>query len=109
MNSSHSDGIDKLRQFIAEDSETLLRVLHCYVRRMGLANGANASAAAAELLSETTVQALEHAERFDLSRQPRAWLLGIAANLIRRRKAALTKQERREPLLRDLYRDADDS
>src|SRR5258706_14751424 len=75
MDESYSDGVDKLRQFIAGDSETLLRILHCYVRRMGLADGVNANTTAAELLSETTVQALEHAEQFDRSRQPRAWLL----------------------------------
>jgi RNA polymerase sigma factor (sigma-70 family) len=109
MNSSRSDGIDTLRQFIAEESDTLLRVLYCYVRRMGLADAADANATATELLSETTVAALEHAERFDPSRQPRAWLLGIATNLIRRRQATLSRQHRREPLLRDLYQDAGDS
>jgi RNA polymerase sigma-70 factor (ECF subfamily) len=46
---------------------------------------------------------LEHADRFDPNGQPRAWLQGIAANLIKRRQAKRARLNRREPLVRDLY------
>lgn len=94
---------DLLRQFITGQSEALLGTLRYYVVRAGLANGQDAAPVAAELLNEVAVQALEHAERFRPSGQAMAWLLGIAANLIRRRQAERATRERREPLVRDLY------
>jgi RNA polymerase sigma factor (sigma-70 family) len=100
---------DLLRQFITGQSEALLGTLRYYVVRAGLANGQDAAPAAAELLNEVAVQALEHAERFRPSGQPMAWLLGIAANLIRRRQAERATRERREPLVRDLYADVHDA
>ncbi len=94
---------DLLRQFIAGESETLLGTLRYYVVRAGLADGRDAALVAAELLNEVVVQALEHADRFRPSGQPMAWLLGIAANLIRRRQAERANRDQREPLVRDLY------
>jgi RNA polymerase sigma-70 factor (ECF subfamily) len=98
----HTANQDLLRQFIAGESETLLGTLRHYVWRAGLANGRDAGPAASELLNEVVVQALEHADRFKPSGQPMAWLLGIAANLIRRKQAERSARNRREPLVRDL-------
>jgi RNA polymerase sigma factor (sigma-70 family) len=92
-----------LRRFIEENTETLLGTLRTYVVRASLADSQGATLAAAELLNEVTVEALEHAERFRPSGQPRAWLLGIAANLIKRKQAGRATRNRREPLVRDLY------
>ena len=47
------------------------------------------------------MEALSHANRFDPSRPSKAWLLGIAANLVKRRQAARAKQFRRGNLARD--------
>ena len=77
------------------ESETLLATLRYYVTRAGLAHSQTASLAAAELLNEVVVEALEHAERFRPDGQPRAWLLGIAANLIKRQQVARAKRNRR--------------
>jgi RNA polymerase sigma-70 factor (ECF subfamily) len=92
-----------LRAFIEHENETLRRTLRVYVARAGITpNRAGIDAAADELLSEVVVEALAHAERFDPARQPAAWLMGIAANLIKRRQVELAKLGRREPLARDM-------
>ena len=61
----------------------LLGTMNPYVRSMGLAAGDQATLVAQEVLQETITQALTHADRFDPNRQLRAWLLGIALNIIR--------------------------
>lgn len=96
----------RLRQFLQHESESLLRTLRYYVARAGL--GAP-EYTATELLNEVVVEALEHADRFRPGGQPRAWLLGIAANLIKRRQAELARRSHREPLVRDLYPDPEDA
>jgi len=93
----------QLTQFIEEESDMLRRTLRFYILRAGLAVGTSADAAADELLNETVVEALQHAGRFRLNDQPKVWLLGIAANLIKRKQVDLAKRNRREPLVRDLY------
>jgi RNA polymerase sigma-70 factor (ECF subfamily) len=100
----------RLRQFIEGESEALLRTLRVYIARSGLASGeAAVRSMAGELLSDTVVEALGHAERFDGTRQPIAWLLGIAANLVRRRQDEVMKRIRREPLARDMAREGADA
>src|SRR6185295_3392863 len=54
-------------------------------------------------------EALETAGRLKPDIHPRPWLLGIAANLIKRQQAKRTKLEQREPLMRDLYAHTQDS
>ena len=93
-----------LRQFIAEDSDGLLGTLRYYVFRAGLTGQEQPlDAAAHELLNEVVIEALEHEDKFRVTGQPRAWLLGIAANLIKRKQADVARRRRREPLARDLY------
>ena len=92
-----------LRRFIEENADTLLGTLRVYAVRAGLADRQGATLAAVELLNEVTVEALAHADRFRPSGQPMAWLLGIAANLIKREQAGRATRNRREPLVRDLY------
>lgn len=93
----------RLRQFIERESNALLGTLRIYLLRAGLDHhGQPLDAAAAELLNEVVREALRHEHRFRPSGQPRAWLLGIAANLIRRWQAESFRRERREPLVRDL-------
>jgi RNA polymerase sigma factor (sigma-70 family) len=93
-----------LRQFTSEHYTVLVNTLRLYLLKAGFTE---AEDAAYELLNEVVVEALRHAERFDCQRQPMAWLLGIAANLIRRRQTDLARRNRREPLIRDLWRDGD--
>jgi RNA polymerase sigma-70 factor (ECF subfamily) len=96
----------RLRQFIESESGALVNTLRGYLYRAGL-TAQPLDAAANELLNEVVVQALEHEERFQFGGQPRAWLLGIAANLIKRQQSEIARRERREPLVSDLYPNAD--
>lgn len=101
---------NRLKQFIEAESPALLRTLRLYTMRGRLTTLERvANTIAAELLSELTIEALAHAERFDPSRQPMAWLLGIAANLVKRRQAEMARHNRREPLARDLANDHTDA
>ncbi len=93
---------ERLKQYLAEESEDLLKTLRLYVWRAGLADGTAVNNLARELLNNVVVEALNHADRFDPNRQPKAWLLGIAANLVRREQEALIKKFRREPLIQDI-------
>ncbi|MBV9257099.1 MAG: sigma-70 family RNA polymerase sigma factor [Ktedonobacteraceae bacterium] len=82
--------------FLSENTAPLLGTLRSYVQRMGLAGGEEVPSVALEVLQEAVVEALNHADRFNPAGQPMAWLLGIAVNVIKRKKAELAKRARRE-------------
>ena len=84
----------------------MLRSVELYVLRSGLATGEQAFGVAMDVLNETVLEALKHADRFDPLRQPRPWLIGIALNIIKRRKADRAKRTQREPLIHDLLGDS---
>ncbi len=98
-NDSQADRRKQLLHFLSSESDTLVGILRVYAVRAGLPAGEDQIA---ELLNSTTVEALAHAQRYDPARPARAWLLGIAANLVRRRQADLARLNRREPLAGDL-------
>jgi RNA polymerase sigma factor (sigma-70 family) len=81
---------------IQEQATPLLGVIRSYVLRFGLATGADVQLVAAEILQETVVEALAHADTYDVTKQPLAWLIGIALNMIRRRRVFQAKQARYE-------------
>ncbi len=94
----------RLRQFIETESSTLLGTLRYYLYRAGLnGRGLPLESAAQDLLNDVVAEALEHEDRFRMAGQPRAWLLGIAANLVKRRQRELVNRDQREPLIRDLH------
>lgn len=93
----------RLQVFIKEDSSTLHKILRQYVLRASLVGHGDVNAVAYELMNEVIVEAFVHIDRLKADMEPRPWLLGIAANLIKRELANRAKQERREPLIRDLY------
>ena len=102
------------RQFmfecIQENVGPLLGSIRVYVVRMGLASGAAAREIADEVLQETVVEALAHAENYQAKPHPMAWLRGIALNVIRRRRTALATHAHREfslTLLAARYPDAE--
>ncbi len=99
----------RLEHYIEAESGSLLKTLRYFVMRAGLATGSAIGPAADELLSETVAEAFAHANRLKPDRPPRPWLLGIAANLVKRRKAEQARRERREPLMRDLYPQTQDA
>src|SRR5579859_889838 len=97
---SHSAAVsstkDPLIEFLNEKTAPLLGTLRSYVQRMGLASGEEVPAVALEVLQEVAIEALDHADRFNPTGQPMAWLLGIAANIIKRKKAERAKRSMRE-------------
>ena len=99
---------DLLRQTIERHAPDLLRSIRLFVLRFGLAHGKGAEEAAHELLSEVTVEALSHAGRAAEVRDMQAWLMGIALNLIKRRRRGRAVRMRREPLALDLFSRAPD-
>jgi RNA polymerase sigma factor (sigma-70 family) len=105
----HQENRRRLQQFIETEGHSLRQTLRYYVLRAGLASGSAANLAADDLLNEVMVEAFKFPERLKPDVQPRAWLLGIAANLIKRQQVERAKRERREPLLRDLYPHMEDS
>jgi RNA polymerase sigma factor (sigma-70 family) len=93
----------RLREYIETEAASLRSTLRMYVLRGGLAQGGALDGAADDLLQDVIVEALRHASRLDPERSIRAWLLGIAANLVRRRQVERARREQREPLVRDLF------
>jgi RNA polymerase sigma-70 factor (ECF subfamily) len=86
----------QLLEFLTYNTGPLLGTLRSYVQRMGLAQGEAVPATALEVLQETVIEALDHVARFDPSRQPMAWLLGIAMNIIKRKKVERAKYYQHE-------------
>jgi len=92
----------KIIEFINENVASLLGIIRSYVKRMGLASGEDVPAVAVEVLQEVVLEALDHADRFNPTGQPMAWLLGIAINVIKRNKAELIKRSQRELSMSDM-------
>ena len=92
----------RIVDFLTDNVAALLGILRSYVKRMGLARGEEVAAAAVEVLQEVVVEALDHADRFNPTRQPMAWLLGIATNIIKRKKAEIARRSRRELFIGEL-------
>jgi RNA polymerase sigma factor (sigma-70 family) len=99
-----ADNKQLIIDFITDNAAELLATLRSYVKRMGLARGEEVAATAVEVLQEVVIEALEHAGRFNPMGQPRAWLLGIAANVIKRKKVEIAKRSRRELFIGELAR-----
>lgn len=99
---SNSRAAQTLAQFIEANANALLATLRSYVWHAGLVESAQIPDTALELMSQVVVEALAHADRFESMCSPMAWLLGIAANLIKRKKVEKAKQYGRELNVRDL-------
>lgn len=89
---------EKIRAFFEADSEALRKIIRSYVWKTKSLPKApeQVDEIATEILSQVFIEAIEHADRFDTDRPPRAWLLGIAVNLIRQKQDRHIKQSKRE-------------
>lgn len=108
QNSESVTGQALLFQFLEDEKEAsaLLGILRSYVRNADLATGDAVEVVAYEVLSDVMVEALPRLDRFDPTRSPRAWLLGFAANIIKRRKANVA-HPKREVSIREVGDQAD--
>jgi RNA polymerase sigma factor (sigma-70 family) len=94
--SAISDMRSRLLSLGEEQAALLLRISGSYVQKMGLATGSEAQPVAQEVMQESIVEALEHSNLFDPDRQLTMWLLGIALNIIRHKKAQKLRHQQRE-------------
>jgi RNA polymerase sigma factor (sigma-70 family) len=85
-----------LVDFIQEHEAALLGSIRVYVVSFGLAPGAEVQPVATEIVQETVIEALSHADQYVTKGRPMAWLLGIALNIIRRRRTAAAKLAQHE-------------
>ena len=92
----------KMIEFITDNVAPLLGIIRSYVQRMGLASGADVPAVALDVLQEVVLETLDHADRFNPKGQPMAWILGIAINVIKRKKDELVKRSQRELSISEL-------
>lgn len=91
-----------LQQFLQENATSLEAIICGYVAKMSLATGENIEHVAAEVFQEAALEILAHADRFNLSMQPRAWFLGIAANILKRQRTTYARRYRFEVLIGNL-------
>jgi len=94
-----------LTQFIETHATNLMGILRSYVRKAGLVPNnyeEEVQVAALELLDEVYIEAVKTCAHFDTTRSPQAWLLGIASNLVNRKRAELERLGQHEILMRDL-------
>lgn len=95
------DAGERIRRFVQQNIASLGRTLRFSVTRAGLATVAQSPEVAREVLHDTIVEALRNARRFDATRGQRAWLLGIAGNIIKRRRVERAKRHTHEVSMTD--------
>lgn len=91
-----------LHAYLQEHSASLLGTLQIYVLRMGLAAGSMVSEITQEVFQESVVEALASIGRYNPQMPLRPWFLGIAVNVIKRRKTLLARRFQREVSLGQL-------
>jgi RNA polymerase sigma-70 factor (ECF subfamily) len=90
------DSKQVLLEYIQAHAAALHGTVRLYVLRAGLASGDHVPAAALEVVQDTIVEALAHVDRYRPDREPMAWLLGIAINVIKRHQRTTGRRARRE-------------
>jgi RNA polymerase sigma factor (sigma-70 family) len=112
VNRLHMDNTVEARQvlelLLEEQSVFFLGVISSYVMRMGLARGDAVSGLALTVWQETAIEALGHIERFARASQPRAWVLAVAANVLKRKRYEMIRQSLHELPVSGLVEDTED-
>jgi RNA polymerase sigma factor (sigma-70 family) len=85
-----------LRHYLEQNTPRLLGFIRATALKHGLGESAPIELAAQEVFSQTVVTALESAEKFDISRSPQAWLMGIAVKKLMKYHEQATSQNKRE-------------
>lgn len=83
---SHAQSRALLFAWLSENEAQLYKALYPFAGMIYKVRGQSLEETTLELVVEVAATALERAERYDLSRPPFAWLLGIANNIIKRWK-----------------------
>jgi RNA polymerase sigma factor (sigma-70 family) len=78
------------------DRDVLLGIIETYLRRYSVTHAwQETREAALDVYTELFYEAMRALQKFDASRPPRAWLLGIAQNLVLRKKVERAKEWKR--------------
>jgi RNA polymerase sigma factor (sigma-70 family) len=98
-----------LRRFIRtleqpDEFERLLRSIRVYVSRAEIAGEQSVAEIALEVFQDVVVEALRGEARYDAERNPVAWLLGIASNVVKRRREKLFRRRKGESTAAELAR-----
>jgi RNA polymerase sigma factor (sigma-70 family) len=88
--------------FLQENAASFREIASVYVVRMGLAHGGDSAMLADEVFQDAVLEVLAHPEGFATSRQPRAWFMGVMANIVKRRRADAARRQRFEVVISDL-------
>jgi RNA polymerase sigma-70 factor (ECF subfamily) len=92
----------KVHKFLENESASLLPTLRYYIHCARICPPRKVNEMAEEVLNDVVVVALTKADQFRSNGRPKAWILGIAANIIKRLQADQAKRRTREPLIQDL-------
>lgn len=106
---SSTEALSTLQVLLEEQSAFFLGIISSYVVRMDLARGEAVPALALTVWQETALETLGHVERFARASQPRAWVLAVAANVLKRKRSELARQASRELPLSELLASAEDA
>lgn len=103
-----AEACDALQDLLQEQASFFLGIIRSYVARMNLARGDEVQSIALAVWQETALEALAHVERFARATQPRAWVLAVAANILKRKRHELTRLARYEMPVSQLMDRAED-
>jgi RNA polymerase sigma factor (sigma-70 family) len=104
---AHNDDESPLRAYLAAlegngEGLQILNSIRLYVHKANLAGEQSAHEIALEIMQEMVMEALRSEPNFDRTASPKPWLLGIAVNLVKRRREKLFRRRQRETLAADL-------
>lgn len=101
---STSDIATMFTHFVENEADPFMAILRAYVRKANLVsdNDDELQNVALEVLNEVYIEALKTVTHFDPTRSLKAWLLGIAQNLVRRKREELIKRHQREITISEL-------
>ena len=100
---STSDFAILLTQFIEAQAESFMGIIRGYVSKANLVSSDDElQDTALEVLNEVYIEAIRTASRFDPARSLKAWLLGIAHNVVMRKRDELIRRRRHESTISDL-------
>lgn len=101
-NAEMTSAVVALSLYLEDHADQLLGIIRTYVIKARLEGSDSADVIAQEVMQETIIEALRHAEKFDPHRSPQAWLLGFANNIVKRKRVEFAQLQRREPAISQL-------
>ena len=86
-----------LKQFLGKEAAQFIGILRSYISQYHIASGdEEVQDVALELFHDVYIEAMRSLTHFDPDRPPRAWLLGIAQNLVKRQYTATMRRKQNE-------------